>query len=426
MRMTRVARILSAGAALILSTAVVAQVRPTLPPPTGPLAVGRMTYYWTDSARAEPLSPREGARREIKVHVWYPAAPAQARRPTVPYIESFPSITQAVSRQALEGLFRPASYAALEQSLPATHTVEGAAMPATRDKHPVLLFSHGLGNTSELYTAEIEDLVSHGYVVAAINHTYEAAFVVFPRDRVVVYARQAWQDESQKPNGYVQYVKKRIEEAWVPDLRFVLGQLERLDAAPSSPLSGRLDLTRVGAFGHSMGGLAIVRACQLESRLLACMNQDADIAGSPFIEPQSTDGLRQPLLFFTAATSNVFRESFVRPSDETLKQMNTTRARYNADVARVQQNQSTALASVKGGSYRVYIDIPSFIHRTFSDLTLLATDEPQKGESLANFRIAQSYTRAFFDKHLRGLQNTVLDAQSSRDARVRVDRWTKH
>jgi predicted dienelactone hydrolase len=267
--MPRVTRLFSAWVALVLSTGVLAQVRPTLPPPTGSLAVGRLTYDWTDSARAETLSPPQSARREIKVHVWYPAAPAQARRPMVPYIDSFPSIMQAVSRQALEGLFRPASYAVLERSLPATHTVEGAAMPATRDKYPVLLFSHGLGNTSELYTAEIEDLVSHGYVVAAINHTYDAAFVVFPGDRVVVYARQTWQDESQKPNGYVQYVRKRIEEAWVPDLRFVLGQLERLDAAPSSFFSGRLDLTRVGAFGHSMGGLAIVRACQLESRLLA-------------------------------------------------------------------------------------------------------------------------------------------------------------
>jgi hypothetical protein len=155
------------------------------------------------------------------------------------------------------------------------------------------------------------------------------------------------------------------------------------------------------------------------------MNQDADIAGSPFVE-QSGDNLRQPLLFFTAATSNVFRESFVRPSDEVLMQMNTTRAQYDADVARVQQNQNTALGSVKGGAYRVYIDIPSFIHRTFSDLTLLAADEPQKSESLANFRIAQSYTRAFFDKHLKGQQNTVLDAKSSSDARVRVDRWTSH
>jgi alpha-beta hydrolase superfamily lysophospholipase len=422
--MTRFSRVLRSGLTLVASTAVLAQVRLALPTPSGPFAVGRNTHYWTDSARSEPLSPREGARREIKVHVWYPAASIPDARQTVPYIDALGSISKAIPRQALEGLFRPASYAAVEESPPATHAIEGAAIPSSRDKYPVLLFSHGLGNTTTLYTAEIEDLVSHGYVVAAIDHTYDAAFVVFSADRVVAYARETWQAESQKPNGYIQHVRKRLDDAWVPDIRFVLRQLEQLDGAPSSLLHGRLDLAHVGAFGHSMGGLAAVRACQLEARISACLNQDADIAGSPFVEPQVADGLRQPLLFFTAATSNVFRDSFVRPTDEALKQMNMTRSRYDADVARVQQNQNAAMASVAGGSYRVYIDIPSFVHRSFSDLTLLATDEPQKSESLANFRIAQSYTRAFFDKYLKGQQNTLLDAPSS-DARVRVDRWAR-
>lgn len=67
----------------------------------------------------------------------------------------------------------------------------------------------GLGNPSALYTAAIEDLVSYGYVVAAIDHTYDTAFTVFPGDCVVLYARQTWQTESQKPNGYVNYVKSR-------------------------------------------------------------------------------------------------------------------------------------------------------------------------------------------------------------------------
>jgi predicted dienelactone hydrolase len=390
----------------------ISATKPGLPVPTGPFAVGRIAYHWTDSSRAEPLSPREGARREIMVHVWYPAARPTTSRRTAPYINAFAAVSKAVPREALEGLFRPAAYSVIELSLPETHTVAGAAMPSSREKYPVLLFSHGLGIPTALYTAAIEDLVSYGYVVAAIDHTYDTAFTVFPGDRVVLYARQAWQTESQKPNGYVNYVKKRIEEAWSPDIRFVLGQLGRLDgdASLSAPFCGRLGLERVGAFGHSMGGLAAVRACQLEVRILACMNQDADIAGSPFIATPTGDGLRQPLLFFTAATANIFKDNFVRPTDEDLKRMNTTRSQYDADVTRVQRNQNAALASVRGGSYRVLIDIPSFIHRTFSDLPLLAADDsPQRDESLANFRIAQSYTRAFFDKYLKSRKETLLD-----------------
>jgi predicted dienelactone hydrolase len=402
------------------------QTAPVLPAPTGSFRVGRIAYHWTDSSRAEPLSLMEGARREIMVHVWYPAAKPTTIRQTAPYIDAFAAVSNAVPREALVGLFRPAAYAAIERSLPETHAVADAAMPSSRERYPVLLFSHGLGIPTALYTAAIEDLVSYGYVVAAIDHTYDTGFTVFPGDRVVLYARQAWQTESQKPNGYVNYVKKRIEETWVPDIRFVLERLSRLDgdASLSAPFYRRLDLEHIGAFGHSMGGLAAVRACQLEVRILGCINQDADIAGSPFIVPSTGDGLRQPLLFFTAATANVFKDSFVRPTDEDLTRMNTTRSKYDADVARVQGNQNAALASVRGGSYRVLIDIPSFTHRTFSDLTLLAAnDDPQRDESLANFRTAQSFTRAFFDKYLKGHEAALLDRSSSQNTRVRVDQW---
>jgi hypothetical protein len=93
---------------------------------------------------------------------------------------------------------------------------------------------------------------------------------------------------------------------WAPDIRFVITELSYHDRAQSlkAPLAGRLDLQRVGALGHSMGGLAAVRACQLDSRIAACMNHDADIAGSPFVRSSPDEPLRKPLLFFTAATAN--------------------------------------------------------------------------------------------------------------------------
>jgi hypothetical protein len=56
-----------------------------LPPPTGPLAVGRTSLDWTDEARVDPLNPDEISKRELEVWAWYPAdAPGDA--PAAPYV----------------------------------------------------------------------------------------------------------------------------------------------------------------------------------------------------------------------------------------------------------------------------------------------------------------------------------------------------
>src|SRR5438552_9980826 len=67
----------------------------TLPPPTGPFAVGRALYDWTDDAHPDPLAPVPETKRELLVWIWYPAAagpstvaddyvPAQVRGPARP------------------------------------------------------------------------------------------------------------------------------------------------------------------------------------------------------------------------------------------------------------------------------------------------------------------------------------------------------
>src|SRR5205814_3502222 len=68
----------------------------TLPAPTGPFAVGRVIYDWTDDAHSDPLAPVPGTKRELLVWIWYPAVtgpsaavaddyvPAQLRAPARP------------------------------------------------------------------------------------------------------------------------------------------------------------------------------------------------------------------------------------------------------------------------------------------------------------------------------------------------------
>jgi predicted dienelactone hydrolase len=49
-------------------------------------------------------------------------------------------------------------------------------------RFPLIVFSHGPGLATLAYSIQIEELVSHGYVVAAIDHTYETFATVFRMD----------------------------------------------------------------------------------------------------------------------------------------------------------------------------------------------------------------------------------------------------
>ena len=418
------------GASPAISSQTPPAIKLALPVPSGPFAVGRITYHWTDSSRPEPFSLHMGAHREVMVYVWYPAAKSKVAGQTAPYLPDFSAAQNVVREADLKSMFRPTPYSIIQQSgLPLTHTVEKTKISSSTIRYPVLVFSHGWGNTTLLYTAELEDLASHGYVVAAIDHPYDTTFTIFPGPRVVVFAQEKFDTETKKPNGYIDYAKERVE-VMATDTRFVIDKLTQYDknASLGAPFAGHLDLRRVGSFGHSIGGVAAVRACQIDKRLRACMNQDSDVDdGAPFILTTSAGkSLDQPLLFF-AVNGDKFGQRVVNPTDEQLVQMKLTRAEYNTIILQQQKNQNEVLASVRGGSYRVtLIDRPGISHRSFSDLTLMVVtgDATKVADSLRNYQIIQSYTRAFFDKYLKGQKDSLLDQKSSLDPLVRIDRFS--
>lgn len=141
-----------------------------LPPPTGPHAVGRVTVHGTDSSRGDVLATSTGARRELVVDVWYPAAGAVGGA-SASYLPDLAALQRAVGEAGLRDHFGTA-YEALAKGRVQTHAVENAPFARRAGPSPVLVFSHGFGNLSRTYTAQLEDLASHGYVVAAIAHTY--------------------------------------------------------------------------------------------------------------------------------------------------------------------------------------------------------------------------------------------------------------
>lgn len=213
------------------------------------------------------------------------------------------------------------------------------------------------------------------------------------------------------------------------DNQFVLTEILRYAGTRSlgAPFFGRIDTGKIGAFGHSIGGLTAARTCQIDLRVRACMNQDStDYRGSPFIASEIQQTERQPFFLFVVSSADVWSPKALNPSDADLAQQKLTRSEYNAIMKEQQENQTKQLAGIVGGSYRVMLfDLPGFTHRSFTDQTLLSLKSNSE-EKLHNFRVTEAYTLAFFDKHLKGDKKTVLDTDETVDSRAKLEKFPAH
>jgi predicted dienelactone hydrolase len=129
---------------------------------------------------------------------------------------------------------------------------------AVRDAHPrtgtypLILFSHHSGGHRRAATFLCTQLCSHGYVVAALDHSE----IVAPD-----LARQLGETEQQKLARWDAVIASRV-----PDLRFLLDYvLETLATDPHL----KIDASRIGAVGHSFGAWTVLAVNDVESRIRA-------------------------------------------------------------------------------------------------------------------------------------------------------------
>ena len=369
---------------------------PKLPPATGPFAVGKVTVHWADESRIEPLSPNHEP-REVMADIWYPAEPSNA----VPadYLDAV-AYEKAIGAEGFQGFFGEASES-LRQGVK-THAFVAAPYARSAKQSPVLIFSPGGGMVRELYAAQFEDLASHGYVVAAISHPYDAIVTLFPNGRQIDYSELRWP----KPPSLEGEANLNQLEWHANDIRFALDELSRVNLAGSSglPFAGHLDLTQVGAFGHSFGGIAAAHACQLDRRFKACLNEDGVVAKRPLFLDVRGWAMDQAFML-------ILHDPPTRPlTDEQVAQMGMPRQRVEGIVKRLEADQEAALRNTGKGSYLVRLRSEKTSHMDFSDLPLLGAHERADAEKRAAILVTvRSYTLAFFNKYVRGMKSALLE-----------------
>jgi len=260
----------------------------TLPTPTGSFAVGRAIYDWTDDANVDTLAPVAGSKRELLVWIWYPAAVGQSAA-TDEYLPG--PLRAEVERDlgvVLGGLLTR------DLSKVHSHSLRNSDVSPQQGSYPVVIMRAGASAEVWNYSTLAEDLASHGYVVVGFDAPYRTSVVVFPDGRVM---RRTPDNNAELCEGQEQAHRERcvnrVLTAWIADIGFVLDRLERLNASDTSDkFKGRLDMARVGVFGHSFGGATVLQFCHDDSRCKAGI----DVDGQPFGSVIQA-GLHQQFMF---------------------------------------------------------------------------------------------------------------------------------
>ncbi len=367
------------------------------PRPSGPYQIGTLTYHWVES-RHEIFSTDPNAHCELMVQVWYPVK-GDTSSLRAPYVQDASALSASVTRVVHLPWFTFDHFKYVT-----TNAIPSAPVAPDTPNYPVLIFLTGIFGFRQSNTFQIENLVSHGYIVVGIDQPYTAASVVFPDGHQITGWTHAQMDpftnQSLSPvepaptlnglalkNGNMPYLAQ--------DVSFTLDQLTALNRAdPNGILTGRLDLQRVGTFGVSLGAMVASEACYRDSRLKACLMMDAAM---PADVVQA--GLRQPSMWLTRPASDMRLENW-KASDIT-QTLNTMQAVFNREPA--------------GDGY--YVSVPGMFHVNFTDAPYFTPLGPLLGftgpiNAQRGFDIVNAYSLAFFDQHLEGRPAALLDGPS--------------
>ena len=386
-RRTFLSGAVAAGLALPAVAHATERVRLTLPKPTGRHPIGRVSRHLVDHARQDPWweTPHP---RELMVDIWYPARTGNGR--CTPWMTPGALATyRPAEEDRLTDMAQRLGLGDVEISLagvdyPVTHAREGA--PREEGDWPVVLYSPGYQADRETGTVLVEDLASRGYVVVTIGHTYDATEVEFPGSRV----------ELGRPgldtDGHLQVAIRRA------DTRFVLDQL---------------NLTRVGMFGHSLGGATTGQSMVADSRVVAGLDLDGHVIPDVPFGPDSGRTPEEVQALLAAVAAGIGDRPFVVMSSDGHgpDQLGPLMTGFWYHLTGWRR-----FLSLTGTTHGSYTDIEALYPQLSAAGVLpAALVSSIMGATPGDRVIAaqRAYVGAFFDRWLRGRDNHLLDGPSA-------------
>jgi len=251
------------------------------------ITIGTQQYLWLDTSRVDEYY---GGKRIVNAQVWYPSIDPFENHVCTPYYFEF----RRVYRQ-LNG-WTDEDYQFVDNIK--TNSTSGLSIEPSSKKYPLIIFSPSLGGNLSLYTYYAERFSKLGYIVIGINHLYESEYVIAPNNEIHL-VDLSFHDSLKTldiPNQITADEYRRVKGL----RQKVLGKdiLFSIDKLTNDPFfEDRIDVNRIGAFGHSIGGAAVIYASMADSIIKAVI----DLDGTPPTAALNK-GINVPLLFIEDLT----------------------------------------------------------------------------------------------------------------------------
>lgn len=255
------------------------------PIPSGSYAVGTIHYYWIDSSRTEPRLP--SGKREIRVEFFYPST-RESKAALFPYQ---PEKIDALKFIKSKNSNLPSFVWNYMLSSIHSHAEPNAPLSSTESVYPLILYLPGIGGDN-LHNVYLEELASHGYIVVALEPTFDTSVTVVSDGTIVGLDPTLEYAGKHKLSDEIYAYRTKAHRLWSDDIDFVVKRLETINNDSTSPFYKKLDLKNIGFLGHSHGGAVVTDYCGKHDVCKVGINMDGWTK-----TVNTTQGFNKPFMF---------------------------------------------------------------------------------------------------------------------------------
>jgi proline-specific peptidase len=384
---------------------------------SGSYGIGIQAFHWIDENRKEIYS-EDASRpnRELMVYVYYPTLKNKKPVLTAQDPNVLSSFISFLSKSTGLPSFLFAGLRFFK-----THSLPNAEIIKDDKKLPVVVFCPGDPVLPRQYSWILEEVASHGFVVAAINQAYLTTETHFPDGRVVTWIGPKIKKERRKLSGqklvdrHIEWLREKVEIG-SQDVLFVAEKIRAL-ADKKSGIWEMADTNNIGVMGHSYGGCVAVQAYQRDDRISCGINLDGTIRSKesqrPFTRPFAfiigEDGFHwnseHPKYVFrrSGAVIDAIRREKLDPRE--------------VKAERYEKEENMRIVTLSGVGHTTFIDTPLLLNSTLMTRLLsryfdFALEVPAGKASYALVNKIAPSVVDFFEKYLKGKSSkreTIFD-----------------